>query len=91
MRVPLAIPTSEPNEKILYLRLPGAEFQVGLANLVGGVAGDLEVDRLESGVYQPECVRVRAPKFLYRLPPRNNRRIGRQNLGIFGITLASSV
>src|SRR4030095_10066419 len=65
MQTPPTLRAFEPDKKVLCLFLPGVEFQVGFANLVGGVAGDLEVDGLEYDVGPLEC---RAPKFLYRLP-----------------------
>ena len=77
MQTPPAIRASEPDNKVFCLCLPG----VGFANLVGSVAGDLELSGLECEVAPLEC---RAPKFLYRLPSRNDRRTRRQNLGIFG-------
>jgi hypothetical protein len=55
MQAPLAIATFGPNDKVLYLcLLPGAEFQIGFANFVGSFAGDLKVNRLQSGVGHPE-------------------------------------
>src|SRR5262249_42640251 len=78
MQTPPTIRAFEPDDKVLCLCLPG----VGFANLVGSVAGDLEVGGLESDVRPLEC---RAPKFLNRLPSRNDRRTRRQNLGIFSI------
>src|ERR1700760_1400764 len=84
MQAPLAISTA-PNNKVLCLCLPGTEFQVGLANLVGSVTSNFKIDRLEFDTDQPECVRCVAPKFLDGLSPRDNRRIGRQKLGILGI------
>src|SRR5947209_7330160 len=85
MQPPLAVATSEPDNKIFYLCLPGAEFQVGLPNLVGSVATDLKIDGFERDIGQPKCVRGRTPKFLYRFPPGNDRRIGWQNIGIVGV------
>ena len=50
MQAPLAVATSDPNKKVLYLCLTGAEFQVGFASFIGSFAGNLKVDRLHSGV-----------------------------------------
>jgi hypothetical protein len=85
MQPPLAVITSEPNNKIFYLCLPGRELQVRFANLAGNVTGDLKIDGLEYDIGQPECVRGRAPEILYCLPPGNDRRIGWQKLGTIGI------
>src|SRR5262245_14269332 len=77
MQTPPAIRASEPDNKVFCLCLPG----VGFANLVGSVAGDLELSGVECEVAPLKC---RAPKFLYRLPSRNDRCTRRQNLGLFG-------
>ena len=76
MQTPPAIRASEPDNKVFCLCLPG----VGFANLVGSVAGDLELSGLESRSLRSSAARQNTS--IAFLP--NDRRTRRQNLGIFG-------
>src|SRR5207302_7419014 len=63
VQAPLTIATFEPDNDVFYLCLPGAELQVGLANLIGSVAGYLEIQGFERDAREAECRRGCAPKF----------------------------
>src|SRR4030095_15098479 len=61
------------------------------ADLVAGVAGLLEVERLEPDVLEPHLLRRRPPHLLDRLPAFHRRAVRRKRDGVEGVERRESV